>query len=96
MLTCKSLVVSECGGERLIEPVSCWFLPKVPSGSLWQKGEFGGVKRMIGALGGSQPLDYYQTLNLPETASTWQEVCVLMNLLSQVGHSLVSSAGAVG
>ena len=32
ILTCKSFVISEYRGERLIEPSSSWFSPKFPSG----------------------------------------------------------------
>ncbi len=37
ILTCKSIVKLGYRGERLIEPSSCWFPPKFPSGFLLDK-----------------------------------------------------------
>jgi len=74
VLTCKSFVRRGYRGERLIEPPSSWFPPKVPSGSLEHVDESRLVKIMIRGSGGLVPSPYSQTLKRRGDASFLVEV----------------------
>src|SRR3569833_4212322 len=80
VLTCKSIVKYELGGERLIELSSSWLPPKFPSG-LQCCFQFYEVKRMIwvsGALFSLHPFSNFKYVRSP---------CYLV----ERGHSNVST-----